>query len=199
MASTTADECLESVARAENAPGSEAKSLKGSWVDGPGKAVGGSEGAAPIFLKGSPPAASRGIETEPDGPNLDVTTSVRAAWAASIPPLPCPRYASSTEEGPNNLDSPSLAETTPSEEVGQDGQPRINTGGPEHAVDGVNTRRPGRLKDPTGCGNAFCGGFLVGWLEHRDLVTGALYGSVAASFSECLTLPSAWTRVFLET
>lgn len=199
MASTTADECLESVARAKNASGSEAKSLKESWVDGPGKAVGGSEGAAPTFLKGLPPAASRGVGTEPDGPRLEIATSVRAAWAASIPPLPSPSYASSTEEVPNNLNCPSLAEMTPSEEIGQDGQLHVHNGGFEHAVNGVNTRRPGRLKDPTGCGNAFCGGFLVGWLENRDLLTGALYGSVAASFSECLTLPRAWTRVFLET
>jgi hypothetical protein len=176
MASTTADECLESAARAENASASKAKSSKGSWVDGPGKAVGGSEGAAPTSLKGLPPetAASRGAEREPDGPSQDVATSVRAAWAASIPPLPSPSHASSTEEGPNNLNSPSLAETTPSKEVAQDGQPHIHTDSPEHAVDGVINRRPGRLKDPTGCGNAFCGGFLVGWLEHRDLLTGAL-------------------------
>ena len=36
--------------------------------------------------------------------------------------------------------------------------------------------------DPVGAGNAYCGGFLVGWSETRDLVTAGLYGSVSASF-----------------
>ncbi|KAL3700793.1 hypothetical protein R1sor_018815 [Riccia sorocarpa] len=36
--------------------------------------------------------------------------------------------------------------------------------------------------DPTGCGNSFCGGFLAGWVQTRDLLTAALCGSVAASF-----------------
>ncbi|CAM6082281.1 unnamed protein product [Calypogeia fissa] len=36
--------------------------------------------------------------------------------------------------------------------------------------------------DPTGCGNSFCGGFLAGWLKTRDLLTAALWGSIAASF-----------------
>jgi len=36
--------------------------------------------------------------------------------------------------------------------------------------------------DPVGAGNAFCGGFLVGWVETGNLLTAALYGVVAASF-----------------
>lgn len=36
--------------------------------------------------------------------------------------------------------------------------------------------------DPTGAGNAFCGGFLVGWVQTADLCLAGLYGSVAASF-----------------
>ena len=36
--------------------------------------------------------------------------------------------------------------------------------------------------DPTGAGNAFCGGFLVGWVQTGDLRLAGLYGSVAASF-----------------
>lgn len=36
--------------------------------------------------------------------------------------------------------------------------------------------------DTTGCGDAFCGGFLVGWTEAGDPVTGARYGTVSASF-----------------
>jgi len=36
--------------------------------------------------------------------------------------------------------------------------------------------------DTTGCGDAFCGGFLVGWGETGDLLTGAFHGTVSASF-----------------
>jgi sugar/nucleoside kinase (ribokinase family) len=39
-----------------------------------------------------------------------------------------------------------------------------------------------RAVDPTGAGNAFCGGFLVGWVQSGDLRTAGAYGSVAASF-----------------
>ncbi|HLI88948.1 MAG TPA: carbohydrate kinase family protein [Ktedonobacteraceae bacterium] len=39
-----------------------------------------------------------------------------------------------------------------------------------------------RPVDVTGCGDAFCGGFLVGWCETGDLHTAARYGSVSASF-----------------
>ena len=40
--------------------------------------------------------------------------------------------------------------------------------------------------DPTGCGNTFCGGFLVGWYKTRNILTAALWGSVSASFSKPL-------------
>ena len=36
--------------------------------------------------------------------------------------------------------------------------------------------------DTTGCGDAFCGGFLAGWCEAGDLRTAILYGTVSASF-----------------
>lgn len=36
--------------------------------------------------------------------------------------------------------------------------------------------------NPIGAGNAYCGGFLVGWIESQDLSTAGVYGSVAASF-----------------
>lgn len=36
--------------------------------------------------------------------------------------------------------------------------------------------------DPTGAGNAFCGAFLVGWVQTGDLLLAGLYGAVAASF-----------------
>ncbi len=37
--------------------------------------------------------------------------------------------------------------------------------------------------DPTGCGDAFCGGFLVGLAESGELRTAMAYGAVAASFA----------------
>jgi sugar/nucleoside kinase (ribokinase family) len=40
-----------------------------------------------------------------------------------------------------------------------------------------------KVVDPTGGGNAFCGGFCAGWIESGgDLVTAAMYGNIAASF-----------------
>ena len=42
---------------------------------------------------------------------------------------------------------------------------------------------PVEVVDPVGAGNAFCGGFLVGWVESGDLRTAGLYGCVAASFA----------------
>ena len=39
------------------------------------------------------------------------------------------------------------------------------------------------LVDPTGCGDAFCGGFLVGLRETGDLRTALAHGAVAASFA----------------
>jgi len=41
---------------------------------------------------------------------------------------------------------------------------------------------PASAADPTGAGDSFCGGFLVGLLETGDLIQAALYGTVAASF-----------------
>nr|OQO17112.1 hypothetical protein B0A51_16206 [Rachicladosporium sp. CCFEE 5018] len=47
-----------------------------------------------------------------------------------------------------------------------------------------------RIVDPTGAGNAFLGGFAMGWLETKDLVRAAAYGTVAASFAvEVVGLP----------
>jgi sugar/nucleoside kinase (ribokinase family) len=37
--------------------------------------------------------------------------------------------------------------------------------------------------DHTGAGNAYCGGFLVGWVKTQDLRTAACYAGVAASFT----------------
>ncbi len=41
---------------------------------------------------------------------------------------------------------------------------------------------PVPVVDPVGAGNAFCGGFLVGWTETGDLKTAGLYGTISASF-----------------
>jgi sugar/nucleoside kinase (ribokinase family) len=40
---------------------------------------------------------------------------------------------------------------------------------------------PARLTDPTGAGDAFCGGFLVGYRQTYDPVQAALYGGISAS------------------
>jgi sugar/nucleoside kinase (ribokinase family) len=40
---------------------------------------------------------------------------------------------------------------------------------------------PSRMEDPTGAGDAFCGGFLVGYQKTKDPLMAALYGSVSAS------------------
>ncbi len=40
---------------------------------------------------------------------------------------------------------------------------------------------PARLADPTGAGDAFCGGFLSGYCKNYDPLEGVLYGNVSAS------------------
>ncbi len=53
--------------------------------------------------------------------------------------------------------------------------------------DAENKRRyevpayPSRLADPTGAGDAFCGGFLAGYQKTHDSLMAALYGSISAS------------------
>ena len=42
---------------------------------------------------------------------------------------------------------------------------------------------PVRLADPTGAGDAFCGGFLAGYRKDYDPLEGALYGNVSASLA----------------
>jgi sugar/nucleoside kinase (ribokinase family) len=41
---------------------------------------------------------------------------------------------------------------------------------------------PTNVVDPTGAGNAYCGGFLAGYIETGDVLTAARYGAIAASF-----------------
>ena len=64
-----------------------------------------------------------------------------------------------------------------------------------HAQTGETCHIPAfetNVVDVTGAGNAFCGGFLVGWVQTNDLRTAGLYGAVAASFLvEQMGLP-AW-------
>lgn len=51
---------------------------------------------------------------------------------------------------------------------------------------------PTTVVDPTGAGNAYCGGFVVGWCQADDLRLAGCYGSVAASFLiEQIGLPPA--------
>jgi sugar/nucleoside kinase (ribokinase family) len=42
---------------------------------------------------------------------------------------------------------------------------------------------PTEVKDVTGAGNAYCGGFLVGYVETDDIKMAAMYGAVSASFA----------------
>jgi sugar/nucleoside kinase (ribokinase family) len=41
---------------------------------------------------------------------------------------------------------------------------------------------PSRTTDPTGAGDAYCGGFLAGYLLTHDALTAALYATVSASY-----------------
>ncbi len=55
--------------------------------------------------------------------------------------------------------------------------------------DAVSKRRweipayPARVVDPTGAGDAFCGGFLAGYQKDHDPLEGALYGNISASLA----------------
>ena len=40
---------------------------------------------------------------------------------------------------------------------------------------------PARVADPTGAGDAFCGGFMAGYCRNYDPVEGVLYGNISAS------------------
>jgi sugar/nucleoside kinase (ribokinase family) len=54
-----------------------------------------------------------------------------------------------------------------------------------HAATAETWRIPAiatNVVDPTGAGNAFCGGFLAGWVQTGNLRLAGLYGAVAASF-----------------
>lgn len=59
----------------------------------------------------------------------------------------------------------------------------------QYLYDSGNKRRweipayPARLVDPTGAGDAFCGGFLAGYRKDFDPLEGVLYGNVSASLA----------------
>ncbi|MCB0168424.1 MAG: carbohydrate kinase family protein [Anaerolineae bacterium] len=71
-----------------------------------------------------------------------------------------------------------------------------------HAQSGETCHIPAietNVVDVTGAGNAFCGGFLVGWVQTGNLRTAGLYGAVAASFLvEQVGLPDWSTETFAE-
>jgi len=53
-------------------------------------------------------------------------------------------------------------------------------------MDGMSQQELERLVevvDVTGAGNAYCGGFLVGYVETGDVRMAAMYGAVSASFA----------------
>lgn len=57
----------------------------------------------------------------------------------------------------------------------------------QYLYDATNKKRyeipayPSRVADPTGAGDAFCGGFLAGFAKTQDPLQAVLYGSVSAS------------------
>lgn len=42
---------------------------------------------------------------------------------------------------------------------------------------------PGKVLNPTGCGDSFCGGFLAGYRRTYDPLQAVLYGNISASFT----------------
>ncbi|CAG8084966.1 unnamed protein product [Penicillium nalgiovense] len=48
----------------------------------------------------------------------------------------------------------------------------------------IGEEQPAKVVDPTGAGNAFLGGYAIGYLQRKgDILEAACYGSVAASFA----------------
>ena len=65
---------------------------------------------------------------------------------------------------------------------GDQARQRRARSGPGTARSCACLRRPATPVDPTGCGDAFCGGFLVGLAETGDLRAAMAHGTVAAGF-----------------
>ncbi len=58
---------------------------------------------------------------------------------------------------------------------------------------------PVSVVDMVGAGNAYCGGFLTGWVETRDLKIAGIYGATASSFMlEQIGLPKFGPEVIKE-
>jgi sugar/nucleoside kinase (ribokinase family) len=58
---------------------------------------------------------------------------------------------------------------------------------------------PTQVVDPIGAGNAYCGGFLSGWVYKKDLRLAAIWGAVSASFMvEQIGLPKLSPEILLE-
>jgi sugar/nucleoside kinase (ribokinase family) len=51
--------------------------------------------------------------------------------------------------------------------------------------------------DVTGGGNAYCGGFLVGWVEHGDIIQAAARAAVSAAITLEQVGPPTITSVLL--
>ncbi len=72
-----------------------------------------------------------------------------------------------------------------------------------HYIPAVEVAEP---IDQTGAGNAYCGGFLVGWRQTGDVATAGCYGAAAASFTleyvGCASIPAdreaEWARRLAE-
>ena len=153
----------------------------------------------------------------PESPNLKATRRFRENGAVvSIEPFRDANRALSDEElrllisaaqifSPNQLEAESLVGTRPPDALidrmlDAGGELIVLRMGPEGSlirhVDQPETIHipavPTTVADPTGAGNAYGGGFLVGWVETGDLRTAGYYGAIAASFMvQQVGLPAA--------
>jgi len=174
----------------------------------PGPAVGQQLGRSPHKI---PPnyLAARGFHlgVHPEEPDLDFITALRSRGAiVSIEPFRAAERSLTDTElrallAAGQIFSPNQAEA---ESLVGPGQPadlirrlaaagagivalRQGPGGAtvHHTDTGETWQIPAvetAVVDPTGAGNAFCGGFLAGWVHRGDLRLAGLYGAVAASF-----------------
>jgi len=66
--------------------------------------------------------------------------------------------------------------------MGPEGSLMYTRSGASHPVPIHVPAVPATVVDPTGAGNAYCGGFLAGYIQTGDMLTAVHYGTVAASF-----------------
>lgn len=58
---------------------------------------------------------------------------------------------------------------------------------------------PTQVVDPIGAGNAYCGGFLAGWINNKDLRLAGIWGAVSASFMvEQVGIPKLTPEILVE-